>query len=655
VPNDQVILDVKVTGQPAVDKLKESVSTLKALVGVLDEELAADTITTAEYTKEVNKLNTAIRQQETSIKRLTEQSGEAKEETRRLAEETKRLKEEQDKVSRAADEQRAATKKVAQGMLDLSRAGQDLVQGGFGAVINNMEGIGRALGNIKDVGIGSLTSALMSPAGFGAALMAVGTAAYFAWPHLRDFFKYMNEADPEKAKAMAELLDTMAGNTDKLKAQLRDLLALNDPYVKALDSENKALERRVELEKTRIEQQDRAKKEAAERAEAVEKAKGEPSAEEKARKAGEAERAKAIEKIVGGPELAEIEQALMRTLPHPREASFRKEMAQMETRRAAAQAAGDVALEGVFHKQMLEREQEFLRARLAQAKDVAGRFQKGEDEAIAKVVRALPEGPMQEQLRRLTAGARFAAGARQAGRDVLGIGRELIEGEVGQVTGLMGAAQAGLRGLDQRNQAIRERRRKARAQRRHEQQMEEEEALTVPPEEQRQVEAIPAFEGAVARMRVQRPSETEWQEGVKRAAEARERGMPMREAGESAVQQMEEARKKAREEFVKPRQEGALEQQVNQLMQQGPQIAGASFGPQAAEAARRASPAEVQDIREKTLRNLKGGEAPYQAVLNALMDVYQASERNQQQAADFTGRLNGLRDQAKSHTKMWGN
>ena len=90
---------------------------------------------------------------------------------------------------------------------------------------------------------------------------------------------------------------------------------------------------------------------------------------------------------------------------------------------------------------------------------------------------------------------------------------------------------------------------------------------------------------------------------------------------------------------------------ADRLMAQGPGIVGEAFGPEAAQAASNATPAEVQAMRKETLENLKSGEMPYEAVLNAFREVWQASQRNAKDNARFSGQLRGFSGRAKSSTQ----
>lgn len=133
-------------------------------------------------------------------------------------------------LERAQGKVRGTTRQSTQGFLDLSRAFQDLAQGGPGAVVNNLEGVGRAINNINP-------GSIFSMANMPAILMAVGSAAVVAWPHIRDLVKSMNAGDVKEFRTSIEQLQArikeLEGKEvriavedfelDRAKEKLRDL------------------------------------------------------------------------------------------------------------------------------------------------------------------------------------------------------------------------------------------------------------------------------------------------------------------------------------------------------------------------------------------------------------------------------------------------
>jgi uncharacterized phage infection (PIP) family protein YhgE len=98
----------------------------------------------------------------------------------------------------------------------------------------------------------------------------------------------------------------------------------------------------------------------------------------------------------------------------------------------------------------------------------------------------------------------------------------------------------------------------------------------------------------------------------------------------------------APEETARQRRRRQAERQAGGLMAQGPAIVGQAFGPQAAQAAMQATPAEVEAMRAQTVKNLGEGQLPYPALLAAFQEIYQASQREASQRRAFVGQMNGM-------------
>jgi hypothetical protein len=125
----------------------------------------------------------------------------------------------------------------------------------------------------------------------------------------------------------------------------------------------------------------------------------------------------------------------------------------------------------------------------------------------------------------------------------------------------------------------------------------------------------------------------------------RERNERARKEKRDAAHQKAEDARHAREAKAdaKARGKAGLESQAGELLAHGPEIVGQAFGPGAAAMAQNANPAEVQEIKERTMANLKDGQAPYQALLDAFREVAEASARQAQDTQRFAGQLNGVR------------
>jgi hypothetical protein len=150
----------------------------------------------------------------------------------------------------------------------------------------------------------------------------------------------------------------------------------------------------------------------------------------------------------------------------------------------------------------------------------------------------------------------------------------------------------------------------------------------------------------------------QWVEDVERKdrQDAARRDKELTEQGErnelaterqKAAQERKDAAQAARAARAAPREARArrkrqVEGQADELLAHGPEIVGQAFGPQAAMMAGQANPAEIQEMREQTIRNLNDAQPPYEALLNAFRDVQEASARNARQTRQFYGQFSGM-------------
>lgn len=107
----------------------------------------------------------------------------------------------------------------------------------------------------------------------------------------------------------------------------------------------------------------------------------------------------------------------------------------------------------------------------------------------------------------------------------------------------------------------------------------------------------------------------------------------------------------ARPGAVRKAEQARLGAQADQLLANGPEIVGQAFGPQAAAMAAHAAPEEVHAMRERVMKDLADGQAPYQALLDAFREVATAAGRQAQQTRQFSGQLNGLRGHLQTTTQ----
>jgi hypothetical protein len=94
-------------------------------------------------------------------------------------------------------------------ILNLGRAAQDLAQGGFAGILNNIEGI---------VGGGGLAAGVLT---------AIGTAAYLAAPYVKEWVKSLGEGG-EKFKPLTEGLDKFTEAIAKNKKEITELKEKNE-------------------------------------------------------------------------------------------------------------------------------------------------------------------------------------------------------------------------------------------------------------------------------------------------------------------------------------------------------------------------------------------------------------------------------------------
>jgi hypothetical protein len=408
---------------------------------------------------------------------------------------------------------------------------QDFAQGGVGGVLNNIEGLAMALGG--------------GP-GLAGVMTAVGLAAYFAMPKLKEFWNAMSGGG-EGPAPIVQALDAVEERIKKIRAEFEKILA-SKPF------EEKETQGRVEEYF-----------------------------------AGQ-----------GGRITAGIQAALSATGTGERMTPAEAAAAAPEAIDRAVQSAAMAASRAgqVFTPAM---EAEARRHAIENQQRAGVEAQKRIGEANLQRAAAIVGGAPGDAATR----AQLGALARQRPEFFPGgFGEELARLEPEAV-----AAQ-------------------------------EEEVGAAEAEGQRLHGAATERKARAARVASKRQRE------VRRLEERTRSDLADEQAGE------QEAKRAEAEEFHEAMGAGVSERDIRheratgmaeQLVgQQGANIAGMAFGPQAAMRAGAMGGGEIQAVKQQTIRNLEAGQLPYDAVAQAFMEVVQAADRQAQAAQRFTGQMNGM-------------
>jgi hypothetical protein len=228
-----------------------------------------------------------------------------------------------------------------------------------------------------------------------------------------------------------------------------------------------------------------------------------------------------------------------------------------------------------------------------EAESLMGRFAAGDVDALKGVIQLMPEGTLRERLERMTPRAELRQRFANVGETLRGFGKRVQEKTAAE------ARQRASEAIDQDLQHSYE---------------------------------------------VLEDSNRDYRESKQEA----------RQAGARKKQEAEQGARDARK-AAKARRAAALEGQADELLAHGPAIVGAAYGPVAAEMAQRASPDEVKEMRERTIRALEQGAAPDKAILEAFRtvaeEVIRANEARQQFGAQIRGEAANFRGQLRSTTQ----
>lgn len=357
--------------------------------------------------------------------RLELDLGQSAAEAKEVAQAVESIGDKAEKAAKGADKLEQSTDKLgkssgvsSRAMLELGRGVQDFAAGGLLGITNNVEGLATSLG----LGAGVAGTATLAVVGL-----------QLLTPVLTKLAESLGDGD-DATRATTHAIEELTKAGAKLKEQLGDLKALSDSRVKAIDAENAALERQIQIEDARHKARRRAlDQEAKEQAEAA-AMEGAPSREEAIRAPSEHARAAELRKVIGGdPEAGIIKN------------------------RVALAAQNDPRF---FYRPQAARDAERDR--------ILGAFYAGHQDALSYVIQALRpaegtaegympmegEAPLRGRLEQLTPGAQAA----QKMRDIGGTVRDFVR-HVDEKT----SAEAHKRAEDDRQKAEA----KAEAERRH--------------------------------------------------------------------------------------------------------------------------------------------------------------------------------------------
>lgn len=159
------------------------------------------------------------------------------------------------KVTRATGDAGKGAKQAQQGFLDLSRAASDWATGGFLGVVNNLEGIGRAIPAL-------LKNPMAFLSGLPAILTAVGTAVYLFGGQVYDGFRRFalgaNEVPKatdalgkldERIKDVGKTLDDYRSKQYLTNAELKEYNRLSEEQIRLEEQKVKALETAARMKK----------------------------------------------------------------------------------------------------------------------------------------------------------------------------------------------------------------------------------------------------------------------------------------------------------------------------------------------------------------------------------------------------------------------
>lgn len=206
--------ELKITGQETAVDAQKKVEGLEQSIVDLSASFLKGDVPQDQYLASMKQLKTELRANEQALRIIESANRKQAESMEDLARAEDRAAASASKVGKAVKESGQDMGKARAGVLDLSRAVQDFAQGGVGGILNNLEGVGRAIPAI-------LADPLALISSVPAILTTVGTALYIFGPkvwHAFEGFVGGSNAIPPATTALQRLEGKLGEVTKQLDA-----------------------------------------------------------------------------------------------------------------------------------------------------------------------------------------------------------------------------------------------------------------------------------------------------------------------------------------------------------------------------------------------------------------------------------------------------
>lgn len=258
--NESVRLDLKVDGRDSVKGAAADVKDLGETYALVERQVVQ---TRGQILREFQRLQS----QEQAFQGFLSSESDG---VRRSSGRFDRLRDSLRGYGKGAEDAGKRTADLSRFMMHLSQSSQDLVQGGFGAILNNLPQLAEGAAKSSKL-VEKLAGAFGGPAGLASAAMFGGLALYTlpplfqsVWaamnrgveefPKTRDGLKSLREEIKENEKSLEELKESWDGTAASL-AKANELIAENERLEKEADAER---ERRANA-KSMKDREDKAK------------------------------------------------------------------------------------------------------------------------------------------------------------------------------------------------------------------------------------------------------------------------------------------------------------------------------------------------------------------------------------------------------------